>query len=328
MNRPRKNRRHSQHHWRATLRRLLSPRAWLQRHVSVARDSLTRMFHNRMSSIMTAAVIGIALALPSGLYLLLDNADRLSGSWDGQASLSIFLKESVKPATATRLAETVRSWPEVDSVELITPQQALDEFSRHSDFADVLGTLERNPLPTVLIIQPVTEHTLPEPADALRNKFSKLPETEFAQLDLQWVQRLTAMINIAQRAVLIISSLLALAVLLVVGNTIRLEIQNRRDEILVTKLIGATNGFVRRPFLYSGLWYGALGAIFAWLLVEGGFLLLSAPVAKLVGLYQSDFSLQTLPFQLLYLLLGAGMLLGLLGSWLAVGRHLSDIEPR
>ncbi|MBW2208305.1 MAG: ABC transporter permease [Deltaproteobacteria bacterium] len=328
MNRPRKNRRHSQHHWRATLRRLLSPRAWLQRHVSVARDSLTRMFHNRMSSIMTAAVIGIALALPSGLYLLLDNADRLSGSWDGQASLSIFLKESVKPATATRLAETVRSWPEVDSVELITPQQALDEFSRHSDFADVLGTLERNPLPTVLIIQPVTEHTLPEPADALRNKFSKLPETEFAQLDLQWVQRLTAMINIAQRAVLIISSLLALAVLLVVGNTIRLEIQNRRDEILVTKLIGATNGFVRRPFLYSGLWYGALGAILAWLLVEGGFLLLSAPVAKLVGLYQSDFSLQTLPFQLLYLLLGAGMLLGLLGSWLAVGRHLSDIEPR
>jgi len=328
MNRPRKNRRHSQHHWRATLRRLLSPRAWLQRHVSVARDSLTRMFHNRMSSIMTAAVIGIALALPSGLYLLLDNADRLSGSWDGQASLSIFLKESVKPATATRLAETVRSWPEVGSVELITPQQALDEFSRHSDFADVLGTLERNPLPTVLIIQPVTEHTLPEPADALRNKFSKLPETEFAQLDLQWVQRLTAMINIAQRAVLIISSLLALAVLLVVGNTIRLEIQNRRDEILVTKLIGATNGFVRRPFLYSGLWYGALGAILAWLLVEGGFLLLSAPVAKLVGLYQSDFSLQTLPFQLLYLLLGAGMLLGLLGSWLAVGRHLSDIEPR
>jgi cell division transport system permease protein len=328
MNRARKNRRHSQHHWRATLRRLLSPRAWLQRHVSVARDSLTRMFHNRMSSIMTAAVIGIALALPSGLYLLLDNADRLSGSWDGQASLSIFLKESVKPAAATRLSETVQGWPEVDSVELITPQQALDEFSRHSDFADVLGSLERNPLPTVLIIQPATEHALPEPADALRNKFSNLPETEFAQLDLQWVQRLTAMINIAQRAVLIISSLLALAVLLVIGNTIRLEIQNRRDEILVTKLIGATNGFVRRPFLYSGLWYGALGAILAWLLVEAGFLLLSAPVAKLVGLYQSDFNLQTLPFQLLYLLLGAGILLGLLGSWLAVGRHLSDIEPR
>ena len=148
------------------------------------------------------------------------------------------------------------------------------------------------------------------------------------QLDLQWVQRLSAMLDIARRGVLVISSLLALAVLLVIGNTIRLEIQNRRDEILVIKLIGATNAFVRRPFLYSGLWYGALGAVFAWILVVGGFLLLSAPVAKLAGLYQSDFSLQTLPFQLLTLLLGAGMLLGLLGSWLAVGRHLSDIQPR
>jgi len=328
MNRARKNQRHSQHHWRANLRRRLSPRTWLQRHVSVARDSLTRMFHNRLSSIMTAAVIGIALAMPSGLYLLLDNAERLSGSWDGQASLSIFLKESVKPATATRLAETVQGWPEVDSVELITPQQALDEFSRHSGFADVLEALERNPLPTVLIILPVTAHARPTTAEALRDRLGKLPETEFAQLDLQWVQRLSAMIDIARRAVLVIASLLALAVLLVIGNTIRLEIQNRRDEIIVTKLIGATNGFVRRPFLYSGLWYGALGAIFAWLLVEAGFLLLSAPVAKLAGLYQSGFSLQTLPFQLLYLLLGTGILLGLLGSWLAVGRHLSDIEPR
>jgi len=298
MNRPRKNKRHSQYHWRNRLRRLLSPRTWLQLHASVALDSLGRMLRNRLSSIMTAAVIGIALAMPSGLYLLLDNVDRLSGSWDGQASLSIFLKDSVTPAAASRLVKTVQGWPEIDSVELVTPEQALAEFSQRSGFADVLETLERNPLPTVLIIQPVTEHTRPESAEALRDRFSKLPETELAQLDLEWVQRLSAMLDIARRGVLVI------------------------------KLIGATNAFVRRPFLYSGLWYGALGAVFAWILVVGGFLLLSAPVARLAGLYQSDFSLQTLPFQLLYLLLGAGMLLGLLGSWLAVGRHLSDIQPR
>ncbi|MCK5481613.1 MAG: permease-like cell division protein FtsX [Gammaproteobacteria bacterium] len=328
MKRPRRNQRHSQYHWRNRLRRLLSPGIWLHRHASVARDSLERMGHNRLSSIMTAAVIGIALAMPSTLYLLLDNLDRLSGSWDSQASLSIFLKDTVTPETATRLLKTVQGWPEIGSAELITPAQALDEFSQHSGFADVLETLERNPLPTVLVIQPVAAHALPETAGALRDKFSKLPETEFAQLDLQWVQRLTAMLDIARRGVLVISSLLALAVLLVIGNTIRLEIQNRHDEIVVTKLIGATNAFVRRPFLYSGIWYGALGAVFAWLLVEGGFLFLSAPVAKLAGLYQSGFSLQTLPFQLLYLLLSAGILLGLLGSWLAVGRHLNDIQPR
>ena len=328
MSQLRKNQRHSQYHWTSRLRRLLSPRAWLRLHASVALDSLRRLARNSLSSLMTAAVIGIALAMPSALYLLLDNVDRLSGAWDGQASLSIFLKDEVTSAVASRLVKTVKGWPEVDGVELVTPQQALDEFSQHSGFADVLDTLERNPLPHVLIIQPVTAHAGPAAAAALRDKFSKLPETKLAQLDLEWVQRLSAIIDTARRGVLLISSLLALAVLLVIGNTIRLEIQNRRDEILVTKLIGATNGFVRRPFLYSGIWYGVLGAIIAWLLVEGGFMFLSAPVAKLAGLYQSDFSLQTLPLQLLLLLLTAGMLLGLLGSWLAVGRHLSAIQPR
>ena len=327
MSRSPRHKRHSQYHWSNQLRRLLSPRTWLQTHASVALDSLRRMASNRSSSIMTAAVIGIALAMPSGLYLLLNNVEQLNSSWDGRASLSIFLKDSVAPAEATQLEQTVLGWPEVESVELITPQQALEEFSRHSGFADVLGTLERNPLPNVLIIQPVAAHAAPDTAAALRDKFNQLPETEFAQLDLEWVQRLSAMIDFAQRGVLVISSLLALAVLLVIGNTIRLEIQNRRDEVVVIKLIGATNGFVRRPFLYSGIWYGALGAIIAWLLVEVSFMVLSAPVTRLAGLYQSGFSLQTLPLQLLLLLLGTGILLGLLGSWLAVGRHLSAIRP-
>jgi len=154
-----------------------------------------------------------------------------------------------------------------------------------------------------------------------------LPETELAQLDLEWVQRLAAILDIAQRVILIISCLLALAVLLVIGNTIRLEIQNRRDEIVVTKLIGATNGFVRRPFLYSGIWYGALGALIAWAVVATGFWLLAEPATRLAGLYQSDFMLETHPLLLLPVLLGGGVLLGLLGSWLAVGRHLSEIEP-
>ena len=141
------------------------------------------------------------------------------------------------------------------------------------------------------------------------------------------MQRLAAILDIAHRITLIIGALLALAVLLVIGNTIRLEIQNRREEILVTKLIGATNGFVRRPFLYSGIWYGILGSLIAWLIVETGFWMLSEPVSRLAGLYHSDFSLETLPFLLLGILIVGGTLLGLLGSWLAVGRHLNAIEP-
>ena len=327
MNRLRKNRRQSQHHWLDILRRRLSPRIFLQRHAQVALDSLGRLYRNRVASLMTAAVIAIALAMPSGLYLLLGNLERLSGSWDGQASLSVFLQRDITDDKAHTLAAQVREWPGVASVQLITPSQALQEFGRQSGFADVLGVLEENPLPYVMIVLPAGEHIDPAAASALQERFGKLPETALAQLDLQWVQRLAAILDIAKRVILIISALLALAVMLVIGNTIRLEIQNRRDEILVTKLIGATNAFVRRPFLYSGIWYGALGALVAWLVVEAGFWLLSEPVSRLAGLYQSDFSLETLPVQLLGILFAGGTLLGLLGSWLAVGRHLAAIEP-
>ncbi|MCG6899700.1 MAG: permease-like cell division protein FtsX [Gammaproteobacteria bacterium] len=327
MNRMRKNRRQSQHHWQDNLRRMLSPGTILQRHAQVALDSLGRLYRNRLPTLMTAAVIAIALAMPSGLYLLLGNLERLSGSWDGQASLSIFLKQDITDHSARALFAQVDEWPEVESVQLITPAQALQEFSQQSSFADVLGVLEENPLPYVMIVLPAGDHIDPAAASALRDRFSQLPETELAQLDLQWVQRLAAILAIAHRVILIISVLLALAVMLVVGNTIRLEIQNRREEILVTKLIGATNGFVRRPFLYGGIWYGVLGALIAWLVVEAGFWLLSEPVSRLAGLYQSDFSLETLPVQLLGILLAAGTLLGLLGSWLAVGRHLDAVEP-
>ena len=276
---------------------------------------------------MTAAVIAIALAMPSGLYLLLGNLERLSSSWDGQASLSVFLQQDITDDKARTLAAQVLDWPEVDSVQLITPSQALEEFGQQSGFADVLGVLEENPLPFVLIVLPAGDSIDPAAASALRDRFSRLPETALAQLDLQWVQRLAAILDIAQRVILIIGVLLALAVMLVIGNTIRLEIQNRRDEILVTKLIGATNGFVRRPFLYAGIWYGVLGALLAWLVVEAGFWLLAEPVSRLAGLYHSDFSLETLPLLLLGVLLAGGTVLGLLGSWLAVGRHLAAIEP-
>jgi cell division transport system permease protein len=328
MNRPRKNRRREQHHWRERLQRKLSPRVYLRRHAQVALDSLGRLYRNRLASLMTAAVIGIALALPSGLYLMLDNLGRLGGSWDGQASISVFLQDDVTTDAAKALARQIDAWDEVNEVQLITPEQALVEFGERSGLGNVLEALNENPLPAVLIITPSNLHITPDAASALQTRLEKMPETALAQLDLEWVQRLTAMLEIAQRGILVISGLLALAVLLVIGNTIRLEIQNRREEILVTKLIGATNGFVRRPFLYSGIWYGFLGAAIAWLLVEAGFWLLGNPVARLAGLYNSDFSLETLPLQLLGLLAGTGLLLGLLGSWLAVGRHLNAIEPR
>jgi cell division transport system permease protein len=323
----RKNQRIERSRLQDLLPRLQHPRVYLRLHAQVALDSLRRLVRSPVAALMTAAVLGIALALPSSLYLLLDNLHRVSGSWDDQASLSVFLKDRVPAAQRDQLANRVRGWQEVASVQTITPEQALEEFSTRSGFADALEALDDNPLPALLVVVPKPAFTGPEAAAELQKKLKLLPEVDQAQLDLEWVQRLNAMIEIARRGVLLISGLLALAVLLVIGNTIRLEIQNRHDEIVVTKLIGATNGFVRRPFLYSGLWYGLFGALLAWLLVTGGFRLLAGPVASLAGLYQSDFALESQPVLSLGLLLASGILLGLLGSWLAVGRHLSAIEP-
>jgi cell division transport system permease protein len=298
---------------------------YLARHAQVALNSLGRLYRAPLASLMTAAVLGIALALPTGLYLLTGNLQRLSTQWDGSASISLFLRNNVSSAEAQQLTQKLQQWPQVDSVQLITPEQALGEFRELSGFGDVLDSLQTNPLPAVIGIKPADSHA--EAAADLMQKLRELPEVDIAQLDLQWVKRFRAIVDIVRRSIWVMGALLGLAVLLIVGNTIRLEIQNRHAEIEITKLIGATDGFIRRPFLYSGVWYGLSGALLAVLLVELAFLQLHGPVRQLAGLYQSEFSLQTLSFAETLALLGSGATLGLLGAGLAVGRHLAAIEP-
>ncbi len=302
-------------------------RNYLTRHAQVALNSLGRLYRLPLATLMTAAVIGIALALPSGLYLLTGNLQQLSTHWDDSASISLFLGKSASGAQAQALKNKLRQWPEVDRLELITPEQALAEFRDLSGFGEVLDTLDVNPLPAVIALKPVSAHGDAEAVAELVERLRSLPEVELAQLDLQWVKRFHAIVDIVRRAIWVMAALLGLAVLLIVGNTIRLEIQNRHAEIEITKLIGATNAFIRRPFLYGGFWYGITGALLAVVLVELAFLQLHGPVRHLAGLYQSGFSLQTLSVAETFALIGIGAMLGLLGAGLAVGRHLSAIEP-
>ena len=302
-------------------------RNYFVRHTQVALNSLGRLYRSPLASLMTAAVIGIALALPSGLYLLTGNLQRLSTQWDGSASFSVFLHKTVSLQQTQALQNRLQQWPEIDSLQLITPDQALSEFRELSGFGEALDALDENPLPFVITIKPAQTQADAGSAAVLLDKLRAFPEVELAQLDLQWVKRFNAIVDIVRRSIWVMAALLGLAVLLITGNTIRLEIQNRRDEIEITKLIGATNGFIRRPFLYSGFWYGVMGAVVAGLLVELAFLQLHSPVRQLAGLYQSGFSLQTLSLTESLALLVAGTSLGLLGAWLAVGRHLAAIEP-
>lgn len=302
-------------------------RNYFVRHVQVALNSLGRLYRSPLASLMTAAVIGIALALPSGLYLLTGNLQRLSTQWDGSASFSLFLQKSVSLQQTRALQSRLQQWPEIESLQLITPDQALAEFSELSGFGDALEALEENPLPFVITVKPTQAQADAGSAALLLERLRTIPEVELAQLDLQWVKRFDAIVEIVRRSIWVMAALLGLAVLLITGNTIRLEIQNRRDEIEITKLIGATNGFIRRPFLYSGFWYGVIGAVMAGLLVELAFLQIHNPVRQLAGLYESGFSLQTLSVAEGLALLVAGASLGLLGAMLAVGRHLAAIEP-
>ncbi|MEL0587065.1 MAG: permease-like cell division protein FtsX [Candidatus Thiodiazotropha sp. (ex. Lucinoma kazani)] len=308
-------------------RLLNAPQIWLQRHAQVALASLGQLTRNHLSSLMTCSVIGIALALPVGLHVMLGNLQSISGTWDSGASISLFLKQQIRDDQAASLAEKLRLHQRIEDVELITREKALAEFQALSGYADALEALDSNPLPALLVIQPKADFTTAETAQLLVRELKLLPEAEIVQLDLQWVRRLQAITVIAQRAVVVLAALLGMAVLLIIGNTIRLEIQNRRTEIEITKLIGATNAFIRRPFLYTGFWYGLFGGIIAWLLVAISITLLSGPIAQLANLYQSAFDLSSLGISTILTLLLGSALLGLIGSWLAVGRHLNAIEP-
>ena len=303
-------------------------KTYLLRHVQVFFYSLGQLARTPFASLMTIAVIGIALALPSGLYLLIDNAQRVSAGWDGSPKISLFLKQNTGDRVTKDLAEKIRRMPAVKSVDYIAPEDALAEFRRWSGFGDALDALDQNPLPPVLIVQPVANSENPNAVERLVDELRRHGDVESAQLDLAWVKRLYQLLQLARRGVWILSVLLGLAVILIMGNTIRLAVLNRRDEIEIIKLVGGTNAFIRRPFLYTGLMQGIAGALVAWALVGAVLALLSQPIADLAHLYASSFVPQALGARGALILLGAGGALGWLGSRFAVARHLRDIEPR
>lgn len=303
-------------------------RSWLTRHLQTFFYTLGLLSRAPLASILTTAVIGMALALPAGLYVLLDNVQDATRGWDGSNEISLFLALEVGDGEAESIAGRVREWPEVAAARVITRDQALEEFRDMSGFADVMDAFASdNPLPAVIVVEPAVDAGDAAAMENLLGKLGELAAVEFAQFDLAWLKRLYAILRIVERGVLVLAILLAAGVLLVVGNTMRLGIENRRQEIEIAKLFGATDAFIRRPFLYSGLLYGALGGVIAWLLVSICFMLLGEPVQRLTALYSGDYRLQGLDAWASVVLLAGGALLGLLGSWLSVGRHLAAIEP-
>ncbi|MBW4934822.1 permease-like cell division protein FtsX [Marinobacter sp. F4206] len=301
--------------------------SYLNHHRKVARDSAERLWRTPVASLMTWTVMGVALALPVALLLLLASLEGVSAGWESSARLTAYLELEVPLEDARALSEEIGGDGRVAEVELVNRADALSEFRASSGLEDALDYLEDNPLPHTLLITPEEGARSEAGVEGLLRFVQEMEGIERVQVDLGWLQRLNAMTDLLARAVWALSLLLAAAVVLVIGNTVRLAIENRRDEILVAKLVGGTDAFVRRPFLYTGAWFGLGGGIVAWVLLQLSLWWLSGPIERLAGLYRSEFSLNGLSFDGALALIIAAMLLGWLGAWVAVKRHLDDIEP-
>ena len=274
---------------------------------------------------MTWLVIGIALALPAILYVMLLNASMISGDWGGKPRVSLYLEQEVTLTAARALTTELANMAGVESASFISSEEALKSFQHRSGFGDVLGTLERNPLPHVIELVPAGNDTVV--LAGMIASFEENPAIERASVDLEWLERLFALLRFAERLVMALGAVLGLGVMLIMGNTIRLAIENRRKEIEVVKLVGGTDGFVRRPFLYLGFWYGLGGAVIAFVLLQLSLGILSGPVEALAPSYRDEFALQGLGVAGNLLLLAGGAALGVMGAVVAVSRHLTAIEP-
>lgn len=300
---------------------------WFAQHVRTSIGAVGRIFRQPFASLMIVLVIAVTLAIPAALNLVIKNAHSVSAGWDNALDFSVYLKNDLAVDEARNLAQLIEQRADVEAVELITASAALQEFKQQSGFGEALDSLTENPLPHTIVVRPSPSNTA-QSLTLLQEELGNLPEADAVQIDTEWVQRFHAILDIVRQAIAIGAALLGIAIIVIIGNTIRLDIQNRREEIEVTKLIGANNAFVRRPFLWSGFWYGLFGGLLALALVQYGLFLLEQPVARLAGLYQSGIVVMNLTATEMLAILGIGILLGLIGSWFAAARHMRRIEPR
>jgi cell division transport system permease protein len=302
-------------------------KSWYQHHQQSASSSLGRLLDMPLQTIMTSLVVAIALALPTTLFIAISNIQALGDSWDAKPKISVYLHLKIRDEAIADLQQELTQRNDIEKVDYISAAQALNSFQTLSGFGNVLDMLEENPLPPTLVITPTAAASAPALLSSLASSLAKNALVESVDVDMDWVRRMREMMVLGKKIVTILASLLGLGVLLALGNSIRLAIESRRDEIVIVKLVGGTNGFVRRPFLYTGAWYGFLGGLLAVLLVFLGHQSLADSVASLAASYQSGFALTGLSALDNFTLIAASTFMGLFSAWLAVGKHLSDIEP-
>lgn len=300
--------------------------SWLAHHRESSRDALRRLWQRPLATLLTLFTLAIALALPAGLSMLVQNVHQVTGNWGGNAHLSVFLKNGVSLDAQQKLAREWGARAHIEKIDVITPDQALAEYRAQTDSSDILAALPDNPLPPVLVVYPNTQAA--DDLQQLAQQLQQAPEVDKVILDVAWIRKLHAFIQLAERLISALTLALGAGIILVINNTLQLAIESRRDEIIVMKTVGGTNGFVRRPFLYTGFWYGVGGGVLALVLVGIAFGFVGTPAKELLALYGSQQGIAGLPLSTFLLLPFLAGLLGLLGAFIAVSRHIHDLEPR
>jgi len=299
--------------------------AWLSHHWYAFSLALRQFSGAPFASLLNVIVIAVAISLPTGVYILLENLQTFSGQISETPQLSLFLELDADKTAISEIESLLKHHPQVAKFQFISKESALNQLKQDRGLTDAIDSLTQNPLPDAFIIN--AKSTEPKTLEKLRNEMQKWPKAEHIQLDSAWTKRLDALLKFGQLGVLMLTSLLSFALVVVTFNTIRLQILTKRDEIEVSKLIGATSNFIRRPFLYFGAIQGISGGIFAWLIVALVIYLINGEFKELVQLYAINIHLYHLPFGDSISLLLFSSWLGWLGAWLSVATHLWQIEP-
>lgn len=297
---------------------------WLNQHTQALGLVLKRMRKNLLATLLMFIVMGVTLSLPGTLYVIVENLNRLAGSMQTDPQISLFLKLDADSGTAAAIGAKLDAHPAVREHRFISKDTAWEQMQQDAETTAVSASLEKNPLPDAYFVTP--EPLQPNEIEALQTELQQWEGVEMAQLDTSWIKRLNALLQLGKKGILVLVALLGIALIVIIGNTIRLQILTQREEIEVSKLIGATDSFIRRPFLYAGTIYGLGGGLVAWLLLIGIIRLFNLSIADLAELYASGYRLDLPALETGIAIIAGTVILSWLGSYIAVNRSLAQLD--
>jgi len=297
---------------------------WLNQHIKSLTMVLGRMRQNLLGSILICCVMGVTLSLPTILFTIIDNLGQVAGTVENKPKLSLFLKLDTSAMRKEAISNQLKQHPDIANYEFVSKDSAWEQMQQNTNTADISASLNTNPLPDAFFVSP--KDIKPENVQRLQKEMQQWDGVELAQADANWIKRLDTLLKLGKKAILVLVALLGFALIAIIGNTIRLQIMTQLEEIEVSKLIGATNQFIRRPFLYAGTLYGLGGGLAAWLIVLAVVQLFNTSVAEIADLYASQFRLSMPNASIILTMLLCAISLGWLGSFVAVNRSLAKIE--